>query len=44
MELGLETTLSGHDVEPFSDSTVMVIPHVPDVDTASAAVGHTHLI
>lgn len=40
-ELGLDTILSRLVVEPFSDSTVMVIPEVPDAP--SAVVGHTHL-
>lgn len=44
LELGLDTILSRLVVEPISDSTVMVIPEFPDADTASAAVGHTHLI
>lgn len=41
--LGLDAMLSRLNVEPLSDSTVMVIPHVPEVDAASAAVGQTHL-
>ena len=40
-ELGLDTILSRLVVEPFSDSTVMVIPDVPGAP--SAEVGHTHL-
>ena len=40
-ELGLDTILSRLVVEPFSDSTVMVIPDVPDAP--SAVVGQTHL-
>ena len=42
-ELVLDTTLSRAEVEPFSDSTVMEIPELPDNDISSAAVGHTHL-
>ena len=43
MTLGFDEILSRLKDEPFSDSTVMVIPHVPDAVDASAEVGHTHL-
>lgn len=44
LELVLDTILSRLVVEPLSDSTVMVMPEFPNADTASAPVGHTHLI
>ena len=42
-ELGLEATISSPEDEPFSESTVMEIPEIPDTKTSSEEVGHTHL-
>lgn len=42
-ELGLEATISRPEGEPFSESTVMEIPELPDTKTSSEVLGHTHL-
>ena len=41
--LGLEETISRPEDEPFSESTVMEIPELPDTKTSSEVLGHTHL-
>ena len=42
-EVGLEATISRPEDEPFSESTVMEIPELPDTRTSSEVLGHTHL-
>lgn len=42
-ELVLEAAISRPEDEPFSESTVMEIPELPDTKTSSEVLGHTHL-
>lgn len=42
-ELGLGETISRPEDEPFSESTVMEIPELPETTTSSEVLGHTHL-